>query len=166
MTIGQYDLKRAAARNSAQNQRSKGYQQKTGFLCHSHKDRELALGLQQWLKEQGLDLYIDWQDASMPETPDGATAARIRSVIRSADVFLLLATNDSLTSRWCPWELGFADGVKRNEQIAVISTSDSSGNHYGNEYLQLYRRIDQSAAGGALLWYQKGSHFPQNLGTF
>lgn len=167
MTISQYELRSAASRNiSARNQRSKGYGQKTGFLCHSHKDRELALGLQQWLKEQGMDVYIDWQDASMPDTPDATTAARIRTVVRGADVFLFLATNDSMASRWCPWELGFADGVKRNEQIAVIATRDASGNYYGNEYLQLYRRIDQGASSNSLYWYQKGSQSPQTLGTF
>lgn len=167
MTIAQYDLRSAAARNiSAKNQRSKGYLQKTGFLCHSHKDRELALGLQQWLKEQGMDLYIDWQDASMPEPPDATTAARIRTVIRDADVVLFLATSDSMASRWCPWELGFSDGVKRNEQIAVIATRDASGNYYGNEYLQLYRRIDRAAAGDSLHWYRKGSQSPQTLGNF
>lgn len=167
MTISQYDLRSAAARNiSAKNQRSKSYLQKTGFLCHSHRDRELALGLQQWLKEQGIDLYIDWQDASMPEPPDVTTAVRIRSVIRGADVFLFLATSDSMASRWCPWELGFADGVKQNEQIAVISTRDASGNYYGNEYLQLYRRIDKSSASNSLYWYQKGSQSPQTLGSF
>ncbi|MNR36601.1 hypothetical protein D3C85_1545400 [compost metagenome] len=126
----------------------------------------MALGLQQWLKEHGLDLYIDWQDDLMPETPDGTTAARIRTMIRNADVFLLLATSDSMISRWCPWELGFADGVKRTEQIAVISTRDNAGNYYGSEYLQLYRRIDQAAGGGALYWYQKNSSIPQNLGMF
>lgn len=167
MTISQYELRSAATRNyTAKNQRSRGYGQKTGFLCHSHKDRDLALGLQQWLKEQGMDLYIDWQDASMPEPPDGTTAARIRTVIRGADVFLFLATHDSMSSRWCPWELGFADGVKNNDQIAVIATRDASGNYYGNEYLQLYRRIDQAAAGNALYWYQKGSQSPQTLGSF
>lgn len=167
MTISQYDLRSAAARNiSAKILRSKSYLQKTGFLCHSHRDRELALGLQQWLKEQGMDLYIDWQDASMPERPDVTTAARIRSVIRGVDVFLLLATNDSMASRWCPWELGFADGVKQNEQIAIIATRDASGNYYGNEYLQLYRRIDQSSASNSLYWYQKGSQSPQTLGSF
>lgn len=167
MTISQYDLKIAAARNTfARNQSGKGYLQKSGFLCHSHKDRELALGLQQLLKEQGMDLYIDWQDASMPEEPDAHTAARLRNVIRGADVFLFLATSNSMSSRWCPWELGFADGVKRNEQVAVIATRDASGNYYGNEYLQLYRRIDQSSAGNYLYWYQKGSHSPQTLGSF
>jgi hypothetical protein len=167
MTIAQYDLRSAAARNlSLKNQRSRGYGQKTAFLCHSHKDRDLAIGLQQWLKEQGMELYIDWLDAHMPETPDATTANRIRMVIKGVDVFLFLATNDSMASRWCPWELGFADGVKRNEQIAVIATRDASGNYYGNEYLQLYRRIDQAAAGNALYWYPKGSQSPQSLTSF
>lgn len=167
MTISQYDLKSASVRNVfSVNQRSRGYLQKTGFLCHSHKDRDLAIGLQQWLKEQGMDLYIDWLDPYMRDTPDGATADRIRTVIKAADVFLFLATNESMTSRWCPWELGFADGAKLNDQIAVIATRDASGNYYGNEYLQLYRRIDQSTASNALFWYHKGSQAPQSLMAF
>lgn len=167
MTISQYDLRSAAARNfSLKNQRSRGYGQKTGFLCHSHKDRDLALGLQQWLKEQGMELYIDWLDPYMPDTPNGTTADRIRTAIKGADVFLFLTTNDSMVSRWCPWELGFADGVKRNEKIALIATRDASGNYYGNEYLQLYRRIDQATAGNALYWYPKGSQSPQYLTSF
>lgn len=167
MSISQYDLRSASTRNfSLKNQRNRVYGQKTGFLCHSHKDSDLALGLQQWLKEQGMELYIDWQDAYMPETPDGATADRIRTVIKGADVFLFLATNDSMASRWCPWELGFADGIKRNEQIAVIATRDASGNYYGNEYLQLYRRIDQATPSNALYWYPKGSQSPHYLSSF
>lgn len=166
MAIGQTDLRSAATRNViAKSQRAQAFGQKKGFLCHSHKDRDLALGLQQWLKEQGMDVYIDWQDSSMPETPDGTTAARIRSVIRGADVFLFLATHDSMLSRWCPWELGFADGVKQSDQIAVIATRDTSGNYFGNEYLQLYRRIDQ-LAGSSLRWYQKGANIPNPLGSF
>lgn len=167
MAISQYDLRSAAGRNiSLKNQRSRGYFQKTGFLCHSHKDRDLAIGLQQLLKEQGMELYIDWLDSYMPDVPDGTTADRIRTVIKGADVFLFLATNDSMASRWCPWELGFADGVKRNDQIAVIATQDASGKYYGNEYLQLYRRIDQPAVGRALYWYPKGSQSPQYLTNF
>lgn len=167
MTINQLDLQLAAVRNHTSSQKTKLYSQKTGFLSHSHKDRNLALGLQQWLREQGMDLYIDWQDASMPKSPDATTADRIRTVIRNANVFLFLGTNNSMVSRWCPWELGFADGVKRNEQIAIIVTRDASGNYYGNEYLHLYRRIDQPTAGGSsLYWYQKGSNSPQSLRNF
>ncbi len=42
----------------------------TAFLCHSHKDEELAKGLQVMLAENGLELYIDWQDDEMPEQPN------------------------------------------------------------------------------------------------
>lgn len=62
------------------------------------------------------------------------------------------------------WVCGY--GVKRNEQIALIATRDTSGNYYGNEYLQLYRRIDQATAGNTLHWFPKGSQSPQNLTSF
>lgn len=120
--------------------------QRTGFLCHSHRDRNLALGLQQSLRENGLDLYIDWQDTDMPEKPTGETARRIEEHIATADIFLFLATAHSTSSKWCPWELGYADGKKRIEQICLVTTRDATGS-YGNEYLDLYRRIDAGTSG-------------------
>jgi hypothetical protein len=118
--------------------------QLSAFLCHSHKDRAMALGLQVFLKEAGVDLYIDWQDPEMPESPDRQTAERIQTSIQTTDRFLFLATANSTNSRWCPWEIGYADGKKDADRILVIPTRDTSGNHYGNEYLQLYRRIDSN----------------------
>lgn len=55
--------------------------------------------------------------------------------------FLFLATPNSMKSRWCPWEIGYADGTKANDNILIIPTEDSAG-WYGNEYLGLYRKID------------------------
>jgi hypothetical protein len=46
----------------------------TAFLCHSHKDQELAKGLQVLLTENGWDLYIDWEDNEMPSSPNKETA--------------------------------------------------------------------------------------------
>ena len=51
---------------------------KTAFLSHSHKDRIYAKGVEAWLKENGLDVYIDWEDEEMPEIPDKTTAERIQ----------------------------------------------------------------------------------------
>lgn len=45
-----------------------------------------------------------------------------------------------MSSRWCPWEIGYADGKKPIERIIVIPTRDGY-NTYGNEYLQLYRHV-------------------------
>ncbi len=120
----------------------------TAFLCHSHKDEDLAKGLQVLLSENGWDLYIDWQDREMPERPEKETAEKIKSKIITMDWFLFLATPNSIQSRWCPWEIGFADSKKIYDRILIIPTSDSSGNWYGNEYLRLYRKIENATTGG------------------
>lgn len=119
---------------------------KTAFLCHSHKDSDLAKGLQVLLAENGWVLYIDWQDSEMPETPDKETATKIKNKISETDWFLFLATSNSTKSRWCPWEIGFADARKSNDKIMIVPTTDQSGNWYGNEYLQLYRKIDTGSS--------------------
>lgn len=167
MAIEQQELRQAATRSTTLHKRAGlATGQRTAFLCHSHKDRDLALGLQQRLKEDGLDLYIDWQDSTMPPEPDRRTAERIQAVIRSADIFVFLATADSVASRWCPWEIGYADGTKRLNQILVVPTSDSSGRHHGNEYLQLYRHLDRHQATGVWRWYSQGSQVANTLSTF
>lgn len=118
---------------------------RTAFLCHSHRDRSLAEGLQEVLREAGLDLYIDWQDEAMPDRPSRVTAERIRTRIVASDFFLYLATQNSAESKWCPWELGYADGKKPERSILVVPTRDAMGGEHGNEYIHLYRRIDRNS---------------------
>lgn len=156
MPISQNDLRTAAQRTPLRKALARTANQRTAFLCHSHKDSVLAEGLQVLLREQGVDLYIDWKDASMPEQPNRETAERLRGQIVASDWFLFLATSNSATSRWCPWELGYADGRKPLERIAVVPTRDGSTTH-GNEYMQLYRRLDVSDI-GQLLWVPPGSN--------
>lgn len=112
---------------------------KSAFLCHSHRDATLVKGLIAFFQEAGIDLYIDWKDHSMPETPNAETAKKIQDAIRARDLFLFLATANSKASRWCPWEIGYADSSRR--KIFIVPTSDGAGT-YGNEYLQLYSKID------------------------
>ncbi|MBO9687079.1 MAG: toll/interleukin-1 receptor domain-containing protein [Mitsuaria chitosanitabida] len=158
MSIEQSELRHAVTRNaSARLTASRRVGQRAASLCHSHHDRDLAIGLQQRLREQGVDVYIDWQDKAMPAEPNRITAQRIQAVIKGCDLFLFLATANSAASRWCPWEIGYADGVKRLDQIAIVPTRDSSGHHHGNEYLQLYRRIDQPVPHGSWYVYGPGS---------
>ncbi|PKA22443.1 hypothetical protein CH381_30850 [Leptospira sp. mixed culture ATI2-C-A1] len=112
---------------------------KTAFLCHSHKDELLAKGLIAYLKKYEIDLYVDWLDHSLPETPNKITAQKIQSKIVQSDLFLFLATENSMKSRWCPWEIGYADASQK--EVLIIPTSSDSTT-FGNEYLQLYERID------------------------
>ena len=146
MAIDQSTLRSKAYRYyseaaNSQKMASEGFSKmRTAFLCHSHLDDELVKGLLVVFKEAGVDLYVDWNDHSMPETPNGETARKIQGRIKSSDVFLFLATANSKASRWCPWEIGYADSSKKG--VYVIPTSDGH-NTYGNEYLQLYPKIDK-----------------------
>lgn len=115
--------------------------QTTAFLSHSHKDRELAKGLQAYLSEHGWDLYIDWEDSSLPDSPDEKTANSIKEQINERDLFIFLATQNSQSSRWCPWEIGIAEVFKKKSSIIIVPTEGDNG-WVGNEYLNLYRRID------------------------
>lgn len=99
-------------------------------------------------------------DATMPSVPDRTTATKIKNRIIQADWFLFLATSNSMSSRWCPWEIGYADGIKPIDRLIVIPTQEGYTTH-GSEYLQLYRHIDFSRS-GRLAVYDPGS----NSGTF
>ncbi|MFC3229160.1 toll/interleukin-1 receptor domain-containing protein [Marinibaculum pumilum] len=114
----------------------------TVFLCHSHNDEVLVRGVVTLLRDAGWDVYVDWLDTTMPQSPNLETARRIQEKIREDRYFLFLATPNSTSSRWCPWEIGYADGVKPHSTIFIITTRDDGGNHYGNEYLQIYNDID------------------------
>lgn len=163
MALDQFQLQRAAQRQPLRKSQAYNARQRTVFLCHSHFDKQLAEGLQVLLAEQGVEVYIDWKDATMPETPDRETAERIQGRIVSCQWFLFLATANSRASRWCPWELGYADGKKKLDQIAVVPTSDSRGSH-GNEYMQLYRRIDVNSL-SQLQLFEPGSYLGTSVGA-
>jgi len=141
-TVVRKSLEEAAVRNAP-----------TAFLSHSHADAQLAKGLQAHLNRLGWDVYIDWEDTSMPDRPNATTAAKIRRKIVQLDLFLFLATQNSMTSRWCPWELGYADGKKTNNSIMIVQTS-SGGRSYGSEYLDLYRHIEPTKDGAIGHFFQ------------
>ncbi len=114
----------------------------TVFLSHSHKDKELAVGFKNILAQCGINVYIDWQDSTLPDTPNKETATRIKEKIKMLKLFILLATNYALSSRWCPWEIGIADISKGYDSILIVPIVDNSEEFKGNEYLELYKRIE------------------------
>jgi len=112
------------------------------FLSHSHKDKDLVEGFINYLAYSSqIKIYVDWLDSDMPATTTRATAHRIKQKIAQMDYFLVLATRNAMESKWVPWEIGVADQIKANK-IAIVPVSDPNGNFHGNEYLQLYPRIE------------------------
>ena len=74
-----------------------------------------------------------------------SAAARSGSVVvaKSLSEALSKSKQTAFLCHWCPWEIGCADSIKGYEKILIIPTEDDFGNWYGNEYLQLYKKIDE-----------------------
>lgn len=148
MAIPQLTLRALGSRPQTRNRHTafanaKAYGTQTAFLSHSHLDADLAKGVQSFLSAQGMNVYIDWEDTSMPSKPNRQTAKVIQERILNTDLFLFLATANSMKSRWCPWEIGYADGKKPIDSILVLQTEDSNGTNFGNEYMDLYRHVSK-----------------------
>lgn len=124
---------------------------KSVFLCHSHLDAELVQGVLKLFHQAGWNDYVDWNDKTMPAQPDQVTASRLKEKIASHNYFVFLATANSIASRWCPWEIGYADGAKANDSILILPTSEGTQTH-GSEYLGLYRCIDWNTVKELRVW--------------
>lgn len=119
----------------------------TVFLSHSHHDRELAKGFIGVLASQGVTVYVDWNDSSMPRITNGDTARKIKQRIEQMSIFAVLYTRRAMESRWVPWEIGIADQKKGEKQVMIVPVADASGRYVGNEYMQLYRHFEVDSAG-------------------
>lgn len=161
MPISLDKLDRAAARAAPSNlakslQEARASLKKTAFLSHSHLDAKRAKGLQTLLAEEGWDVFIDWEHTSLDDRPTKETVQLIQAAINRADWLFYLATPNAGRSRWCPWEIGYADGKKSASAIVVIATSDSQGT-YGSEYLDLYAQISTTSVDERLGLFNPGS---------
>lgn len=116
------------------------------FLSHSVKDEELVLGVVKILQEMGQKVYVDWiVDKNLSRdnvTP--ATANTLRRRMSQSSRLLYVATNNATSSKWMPWELGYFDGLKSSEKVAILPLVDYSFSSFqGQEYLGLYQALDK-----------------------
>lgn len=115
------------------------------FLSHKHSDLDDLKDLIGFLEQKyNVDVYIDSMDKAMPSSTSGATATRIKSVIKKCDKFILLATDDAVESKWCNWELGFGDAQKFRDDIAILPIKDVGKYDFqykGSEYMSIYPHI-------------------------
>ncbi len=123
--------------------RESKYNKVTIFLSHKHTETDELEAAISFLKQFGVDVYVDWMDEEMPKYTSGKTAARIKSKIEENDKFILLATDGAIASKWCNWELGLGDAHKYIDKIAVLPVKKDYGQYNGSEYLQIYPYIDK-----------------------
>jgi hypothetical protein len=119
------------------------YNKITIFLSHKHDEIEELEATISFLKQFGIDVYVDWMDEEMPKYTSGKTADRIKKKIKKNDKFILLATDGAISSKWCNWELGYGDAQKYIDNIAILPVKKDYGQYNGSEYLQIYPYIDK-----------------------
>jgi hypothetical protein len=111
------------------------------FLSHKHDELEQLEGAVSFLKTFGVDIYVDWLDDGMPKTTSGITAVRIKQKIKENHKFIFLATEASIQSKWCNWELGLGDAAKYIEHLALFPIKNDYSDFSGSEYLEIYPYI-------------------------
>ena len=106
------------------------------FLSHSHQDAELVLGAAKLLEERSLKVYVDWvvdRDRSNTATTP-AHARMVRARMRQCRSLLYLCTDNSMGSKWTPWELGYFDAFRGT--VAILPLLDTGNAAFsGAEYL-------------------------------
>ena len=121
------------------------------FLSHSYADREAVKGLADMLeKEFNFSVYLDWVvDAALDRTSvNKRTAEVLRNRLKHCKCLLYVTSHMSETSKWMPWETGYADG--HNGKVAICPLVEGTGTRFnGLEYLSLYPYVDIANASGA-----------------
>lgn len=129
--------------------RTFSYTYKTSvFISHKHDDLNIIKGFLGFLKNMGVVTYIDSFDPTMPGYTCGKTAERIKERIRQCDKFMLLATDNAITSKWCNWELGIGDVNKYKANIAIVPIKNINRSIYtGSEFLEIYPYLYHASSG-------------------
>jgi len=110
------------------------------FISHSFSDRELVAGLYHLFNKAGYEVYIDWIDDKQLNRHyvTSETANLIKKRIQASSGTAYISTTNSTSSKWCPWELGVADGMK--ERVCILPVMNSR--FKGQEYLGLYPYLE------------------------
>lgn len=119
------------------------------FISHSFLDKELVETLYRKFEEAGYEVYIDWKEKGLEdrENVSAETARVLKRRMNSCLGLSYIATANIVNSKWCPWELGYADGKKN--RAAILPVLKDSGKEYkGLEYLGIYPYIDYEITKG------------------
>jgi hypothetical protein len=89
------------------------------FISYSRKDRIPADLLSQWLRSNGVEVFLDYEEMlgtdNFPE--------RLAKEINTCDFLLLLLSKSSASSRWVRREVEYAD--ERQKKIVIVILEDS-----------------------------------------
>ncbi|EHU5031560.1 TPA: TIR domain-containing protein [Streptococcus suis] len=122
------------------------FQKKEGydlFLSHSYLDKKLIVTLVSLFNESGYSVYVDWlEDEHLDRSNVSTETAKfIKNRINQSKGLTIIATESTTFSKWCPWELGIADGML-NGRACILPILKDDGDFSGQEYLGMYPYLD------------------------
>ena len=118
--------------------------------------KELILGMKGIFEDMGYSVYIDWiEDPQLDRsTVSSKTAEKLKQRMESSKSLFYVTTDNSVQSKWMPWECGYFDGFKEKVAIVPVKSSSASNQYSGQEYLGLYPYCvrQNNNAGKSMLW--------------
>ncbi|MEG0928706.1 MULTISPECIES: toll/interleukin-1 receptor domain-containing protein [Weeksellaceae] len=133
------------------------------FLSHKHDEYSIMQDVIAFLKDEGVNVYVDWMDPSMPAYTNAETAHKLKEKIKTSDKFILVATTNAINSKWCNWELGLGDAAKYIKNIALFPINKTYETFKGSEYLAIYPRIEYQ---DGTTKYSGGAYIPKGYYVF
>lgn len=114
------------------------------FISHSYLDKILIYELVRLFNSAGYSVYVDWINDSELSREDvtEATANLLRKRMRCCRGLSYIATSNIAVSRWCPWELGYFDGISEEKCCILPILEHLQSTFVGQEYLGLYPYIE------------------------
>lgn len=113
------------------------------FLSHSYADREIIPQLKDVIENMGYSVYVDWINDKLlsRDNVSKSTAEVLQKRMQQSKSLFFATSENSPSSKWMPWELGYFDGIK-DKRVAILPIkkreNDFDENFKGQEYLGLY----------------------------
>lgn len=120
------------------------YLEKRVFLSYRRIDKEYVDGVVRFLKQMGVSVYVDYLDETLEEKTNDVVAQQLRDRIKECSKFITLATPNSASSKWMPWELGLGDRIINYPNVAVLPLTNDPNTWADQEYGKIYGRVESA----------------------
>jgi hypothetical protein len=120
------------------------------FLSHCYDDAATILGIVDLLENENLRVYVDWiVDPQHDRTKvDRDTAENLQRRMGQSASLIYATSTSSRSSIWMPWELGYFDGLGKQDHISIMPIEGKTPGSEGQEYLELYPAIEKVRTDG------------------
>lgn len=121
------------------------------FISHNSLDEDKIIDFYKAINHYGYVAYIDWVNDKFDlkrQWCNASTVHVIKKRIEQSKVFIIFLSESTLTSQWCPWELGYADALGKKICVYQIDNEIKNTPQFYDNYPKVH--IDDK------LWVEDG----------